>query len=307
VEEYPDSWDDYVGQTDVVQLLRCAAESARRRNEPMDHVLIACADGGVGKTALAHLVAKEIGSDLHVITEPLETSGIRKIVEEMQDFDVLFIDEVHRFKKVTWMHHLMQDRKITGRGGRLVAAPRITLIAATTEPNKLDPTVLSRFQYTPMLKPLTVDEAIALADQMSAKIFSAGLARPLSGCLRGVAIAANCNPRIMKQLLRTVRDLAATDHTDWVEGYGWRLDSALRFRGLHYDGLTVLALEYLRALQGFGGQAGKDTIAGTLGERDGLVGVERLLLSKGLIERDRAGRLLTRAGRQRLREEDEAA
>ena len=306
MEEYPDSWDDYIGQDQVKTLLRCAAESARRRSEPMDHVLIACPTGGVGKTALAHLVAHEIGSTLFKVAEAMETGAARHIIDTMHDFDVLFIDEIHRFKRVTWLHHLLQDGLITGRTGQLIPAPRITVIGATTAPHKLDETILGRFQYTPTLRELTDVEALRVAQSMAKQIFL-DVQLPLNGCLNGLASAANNNPRVIKQLLRTVRDLALTDHSRWVEGYGWDLGPTLELRGLYLDGLTDQGMDYLQTLESLGGQAGHNWIAGVLGERAGLATVERLLLSKGYIERDRGGRILTRTGRERILEEEGTA
>lgn len=305
---YPDDWKSFRGQAPVKELLQAAVSSARQRNEPMDHVLIHCSDGGMGKSALAHLVAKDLGSNLVIVSEAIETNAARRILDQMDDFDVLFLDEVHRFAKCTWLHHLMQEGKMTGRAGRLVDAPRITIIGATTDPNKLDDTILSRFQYIPVLKPYTLAEATGVAEVMASTIFVDSLRMPEHACLSAVAGAANHVPRVIEKLLRTLRDLALTGKTDWVEGFGWDLDRALQFRGLHLDGLSDLAVDYLKVLRQFNGQAGESTIAGVLGERAGLVTVERLLLSKGYIEREKTGRVLTRAGRNRIElEEDTAA
>lgn len=251
-------------------------------------------------TALAHLVAMELGSEMFAIAEFMDSGPARRLIDQMNDFDILYIDEIHRMKKATWLHHLMQDGKLTGRNGQLVPAPRITIIGTTTDPYMLDETILSRFQYTPNLKAYTLDEAIGVAEVMVKKIFVDGLRAPEGGCLAAVAAAANHNPRIIKQLLRTVRDLALCEKTPWIEDYGWDLALALEFLGLHLDGLNNLALDYLHVLRRFNGQAGHDTIAGVLGQKAGLVGVERLLLSKGYLERDRTGRILTRAGRERI-------
>jgi Holliday junction DNA helicase RuvB len=304
VSEYPTTWDDYIGQAKAKRALRIAAESARLRDVPMCHVLITCPDGGVGKTALATLVAMQLGSRLETISEPPDPTKFRSLILGMDDGDVLLIDELHRFAKVQYLHHLLQDGLVTGRDGVLEPAPAITVIGATTDVHDLHDTIVGRFQMRLDLEPYTTEEAVDIAKVMSRQIFD-GLRFPDDPCLEDIVEATNHNPRAIKQLLSTIRDEALVGETEWEEGYGWVIESALDTCNLRRDGLRDEHLAYLLLLKRMNGQAGLVNLAKQLGGKKAVEKIERLLFARDLVEPTSSGRQLTADGRDRVRHESD--
>jgi Holliday junction DNA helicase RuvB len=302
---YPRSWAEFVGQPEAKEQLRLAARSARARKAVADHTLFASPEQGVGKTSLALLFAKELRSD--IVVAPPTTSAEQALfrIEEMNDGDVFFIDEIHKVfdggkAKGEWLLQAMQDGVIPQRG-RLRPIPEVVFVAATTDVEKLPLPVRDRFARRPPIVPYTPAEATRIARVTARRLL--GDAPVHASTLGQVAAAANNNPREIGNLLKILRDLVTTRKVK--PGPGGRYDLALvfRYQGVTPDGLNQTAQDYLLAVrnQFHNGPVGERTIRDTLGVVN-VVQVERLLVRKGLLSKEAGGRKLTAAGIQRARE-----
>ncbi|MFN3283159.1 MAG: Holliday junction branch migration DNA helicase RuvB, partial [Pseudothermotoga sp.] len=168
----PHTLDDYIGQSEVKQKLKIAIQAAKMRNEPLDHILFA-GPPGLGKTTLAFVVAKEMGTNIYVTSGPvLERQGdIAAILSSLNDGDVLFIDEIHRINKAVEeiFYSALEDYKVdvligkgpTARSIRIGLKP-FTLIGATTRSGLLSSPLRNRFGMTLELQFYSVDELVQI-------------------------------------------------------------------------------------------------------------------------------------------------
>lgn len=291
--DVPASLADFVGQDQAIARLRMAIASAKARGARMDHVLLASGLHGVGKTTLAKLIAYEMGVGFLELSGAVSAEEARTALTGMGDGDVLFYDEIHLAvaggkAKAEWLLHLLQGGSITTGAGVQKMAD-VTVIAATTDAQRLPATLLSRFLLTPTLVPYDNDQA----DHVAASLASRMGVATTDAVLSAVARAANNSPREMKALLVTVRDQIAI-------GAGVDFEQVLAFAGRTSDGLDSIAQDYLMTLlvtcSGVGGQS---TIAGALGEPGPLGLTEQMLVQRGFIEIAPRGRVLTDAGAAR--------
>lgn len=309
LDGYPDTWDDFIGQTTAVAQLRVAAASARARHDSMPHVLLSSGQPGIGKTALALLIAKELGTEVRTVTGKVDNNAARLLLASMADRDVLFIDEAHQLvvggkAKAEWLLHYLQDGVLLGPRGP-EEQPRVTVIAATTDGGRIPETILSRFPLRPILEPYTDDEAFQIASRCAVKAFTPlGLLAPKASTVAAIARAGSHNPRTIKAIIENLRDLAVVDLESVFDGSDYDISQALTWLGLSADGLTATARRYLAILATeYDGQAGEAAIKGRLQEPGGLEHTERLLAEKGLIAFTKQGRTLTAAGINRARQE----
>ena len=310
---YPATWDDFIGQGQAKRQLQVAIESAKQRGVPLNHVLLASGEPGIGKTALALLTALSMETQIKMVSGKMKENEARIALAGMEDGDVLFMDEAHRLVQggkgnAEWILHLLADGVLMGpRGPEEQAA--ITVIAATTDAGKLPDTITSRFPLQPVLKPYTDDEAAIIGVRRAGALFDRPLPFPDADTLRAVARAGNNNPRTIGAILENLRDLAHVDLEtvcpDATENGGQQayvLDEALQWMGLTPDGLTEVACRYLVTLvDEFAGQAGEKAMQDRLQEA-GIQSVERTLMAKGLIAKTRQGRVATRDGILRAKE-----
>lgn len=305
--EYPKTWADYIGQDDAKRLLRVAAKSAKLRHTPLDHVLIAHPEPGVGKTALAGLIAREMDREVRVTAGQISKDQARVILGDMIDGDVWLIDEFHQLmdsgrKNAEWILHLLQDGVLPGPFG-MEEQPKITIIAATTDPQKLPPAILSRFPLRPQLESYSREDAAFMAYTMAKRILEEhGMPELSDDDALLLADAADGNPRKMKNLLGNLRDLTLCEEIELIEG---RYDIAgmLAFAGLTPDGLDKGAQDYLVALaRVFGGTAGERALDSHLKLPGGVKDVESALMKRNLLAKTSSGRTLTKAGIQRAKE-----
>jgi Holliday junction DNA helicase RuvB len=289
-----------IGQEVVREQLRIALEAARKRGEPLDHVLL---DGppGLGKTTLAHVVANEMQARLHVTSGPAVTrqGDLMMMLTQLDTGDVLFVDEIHRLHKVVeeFLYPALEDFRVdytteSGIGGRTVNFPlkRFTLVGATTRTGLLSGALHSRFGLFFHLQYYTIDELVRIVAR-NADLLSIPAERP---ALERLAARSRGTPRIVNRLLRRVRDFAD------VRGDG-RLtpavvDAALDILQIDKLGLDLLDRDYLTALIKHydGGPAGIEAIAASMGhERDTLEDVvEPYLLQIGFVIRTPRGRVV---------------
>lgn len=304
--EYPKRWRHYIGQGPAVRMLQVAAESARLRRQPLDHMLIAHPSPGIGKTALASLVSSEMKRPVRLISGKVTGAKARIVLSEMADRDVLVIDEAHRIAEgnkanAEWLLHLLQDGVLLGPLGPEVQ-PRITLIAVTTHPQKLPPAVLDRFMLVPPMQLYNTEEAARIAQLMGPRYLGDSLPKLSKAEATRIASAAGNNPRSIKRMLMSLRDMTITKALPLVKD---RYDIAglLAWHGITEDGLSPVAQQYLVALRNdFDGSAGAKALEERLQQPGGLVEVERLLQDRGLLVRTKQGRTLTQAGVTRARQ-----
>lgn len=293
---YPRNFTEFVGQETARSQLLAAMFSAAKRNAPMPHTLLASGTPGIGKSSLAKLIAFKLGVGFAELGGSVTAKDARPTLEAMKDRDVLFLDEVHQMvahgkRNAEWLLNLLQDGVLILPTG-VVELPKITVVAATTDAQKLPQTILDRFTIQPVLEPYTVQEAVQIAyvtcGRLQMHLEDAHLYR--------VATAADFNPRVMGRLLATIRDIqiADPDCEDPVV-------RALEWTGFSIDGLPRLAQDYLMLLYGYGGVASLPTMLAVLNESV-LTQTERVLVQRGFITVTQRGRELTTLGRDRAAE-----
>lgn len=297
----PQSFAQYIGQQGLIRKLRIAVEAAKRRNEPVEHVLLH-GPPGLGKTTLAHVVANEMGAAVHVTTGPAlsKPADLVGILTKLGQGDVLFIDEIHRLPAVVeeYLYSAMEDFKVdvtldAGMHARTITMPlpRFTLVGATTRMGLLTGPMRGRFGI-PLNLTFYTPEALHEILRQNAALLKLEYD---DSALWELARRSRGTPRIANRLLRSARDYAA------VEAHG-RLtvdvtQSALELDGVDGRGLDEQDRRFLKTLIEVydGGPAGVEALAATMGEEiDTLVDVvEPYLLQTGLITRTRQGRRAT--------------
>lgn len=302
--DYPEDWSDFIGQEKAKQQIKLAADSATIRSQPMDHILIASGTPGIGKTSLALLAARQMDANIRVVSGKVDAGAANILFAEMDDGDVLFIDEAHKMvdggkRDSEWLLHYLQDGVLLG-AYRQEWVPKVTVIAATTEAGRLPTTVVGRFPIRPQLTSYSEDEGALVAASLASKVLG-GLAElpTLENC-QSIATAGNCNPRAIRQVLVTVRDMAVTGMITCDPVTGYDMSAVLEWHGITEDGLDSAAQRYLTVLaRDFNGRAGQKTIEDRLQEPGGLAEVERVLVEKQLIAKTAAGRQITMTGARR--------
>jgi Holliday junction DNA helicase RuvB len=302
---YPDSWDGFIGQTQAKRMLKIAASSARKRNEPCEHVLLRGGTPGIGKTTLGLLMSAELGKHLKLVSGKVTVQQARFLLSEMEDGDVLLWDEIHMAvtggkSNAEWLLPFLEQGVIVGPNGP-EDTPKITVIGATTDAGRLPEAILTRFTKQPDLVEYTDIEAEFISTNMAQTIFGLALPWPSSEVHEQIARAANNNPRMIRTILVNLRDLAIAEDIEPEDG-AYDLTEVFEWIGLTRDGLTKQAQEYLLALkQTFGGKAGATAMKERLREPGGLAYTERLLMDKGYIVLGTGGRNMTGAGIKRVR------
>lgn len=303
---YPQSFPDFIGQETARSQILAAIGGAQVMDRPMDHLLLASGSPGVGKTALARLTTHKLGAGMVELSGLVNDKDAAAAVKVMEDGDVLFLDEIHRLfsqgkGRAEWLLTLLQDGELHLPTG-VVTAPKITVIAATTDKEKLPQTVLDRFVTQPILIPYTPDEGVKIAQSQARRLGFGGeyLPSPTTNqWLLAVSRATKQNPRRIGQLLATVRDVAlSTDLKNFDQEYGYDISLALKWNGLTEDGITRVGQDYLVGLLAYGGTAGISTLRALLGE-ELLIHTERELIQDGYIEITPRGRVLTDFGTER--------
>lgn len=304
---YVDDWDHFIGQRLAVEQLKIACASAKRRFQPLDHVLIAGGKPGIGKTTLAHLIAKELGVRLFKVSGKVTVNEARIVINDMRDRDILFYDEIHQAvtggrAQAEWMLPVLQDGVIMGPLGE-EDIPKITIIGATTDAGKLQRPIVERFTIRPTLVDYSDEEGAKIAWLNSCPIFAeAGMHGVSTDLAARVARTSNNVPRDINQILRQVRDIA---YVRDVKGnaYDDDFERALVFMHRTEDGLDYTMQRYLVSLlTEFGGSAGERAIQNRLQEPGGVAFQEAILLDKGLIAMTGRGRTLTASGIRRAKD-----
>lgn len=306
----PTSFDDYVGQAEVIANLRQSVRASKRGGWQLDHMLFA-GPAGLGKTSLAGVIAAELGGKLQATSAPaIEHKGaLASLLTTLGEGDVLFIDEIHAFKRevAECLYLAMEDRVIDMPAGKRVIRiplPKFTLLGATTHAGKLPKPLLDRFGVVWQLKPYTLPEMTTIVARSAGKL---GMGIDEEGATT-LGRAARGTPRIANRLLRRARDFVnGADEQGGLQPTDLMIGAALAQVVLAQLGIDPLGLEALdrRYLAIVADRpVGIEALCAELAEDRSTIenAVEPFLMQAGLVKRGAKGRLATAAGRQHLAE-----
>lgn len=304
----PRDFASYIGQERLKQNLQLAITAAKKRGEPLDHVLL-YGPPGLGKTTMASVIANEMGAQIRITSGPaIDRAGdLASLLTNLQDGDMLFIDEIHRLNRTVEevLYSAMEDFKLDIMIGKGPSArslrldlPRFTLIGATTRTGALAAPLRDRFGMLHRLEFYTPDE-IRQIIMRAAEILQVKIDE---NAARDLATRARLTPRIANRLLKRVRDYAD------VNGDGF-INKSINMQALNLLEIDELGLDpadrmLLAAIidNYRGGPVGVETLAALTAEERSTIEdfYEPYLMQIGLLERTPRGRKVTRKTYQHL-------
>ena len=297
----PSSFDEFVGQDDIITHLSIMIEAAKTSLRPLDHVLLA-GPPGLGKTSLASIIAREMGVNLSVPSGPaLERPGdLAAILSNLKDNDVLFIDEIHRLSRniEEVLYPAMEDFQfdiVIGKGPTArsvrIDLPKFTLVGATTRTGSITGPLRDRFGFFARVQYYTDENLIKIVERV-AKLDETNIT-PEAASL--IAKRGRGTPRIVQRLYRRVRDYCLVKHDSDINPEG--VNNACELFGIDEQGLDNSDRAYLECLTAtYSGRAvGVSTLAVTLGESNETIEdmIEPYLIINGFVERTSRGRVAT--------------
>lgn len=298
----PSRWDEYIGQENIKKNLQILLSAAKERNHPPEHLLF-YGPPGLGKTTLAHLIAKETSSQMRSTSGPaIEKVGdLASILTNLSPGDILFIDEIHRLNKSIEevLYPAMESRSldiIIGKGPSArtiqLELPAFTLIGATTRVAMLSSPLRSRFSGGVFrLEFYNPDEIIKIIKR-SADILGVSLSKIAA---EAIAERSRFTPRTANYLLKRARDYAQIQKKDIDEDV---VNEAFNLLGIDKAGLNSSDMALLKTIANKfrGGPVGLNTLAASLSEEEATIEEfnEPYLLQIGFLERTSRGRILTK-------------
>lgn len=297
----PKTFDDYIGQDRLKNNLKLAIDAAKKRGEPIDHVLL-YGPPGLGKTTMATVIANEMGTNIRVTAGPaIERAGdLASILTNLSDGDVLFIDEIHRLGRAVEevLYSAMEDFKLDIMIGKGPAArsvrldlPKFTIIGATTRTGALAAPLRDRFGLIHRLEFYTTDEISKIIER-AAKILESKIDPKAAKML---STRARLTPRIANRLLKRVRDYADVNGDGMIDEKTTKL--ALELLEVDELGLDPGDRNLLISIiENYGtNPVGLNTIAALTGDEATTIEdfYEPYLLQIGFIERTPRGRRVT--------------
>lgn len=299
----PQKMDDYIGQSKAKETLKVYIEAAKRRNDPLDHVLF-YGPPGLGKTTLAGVIANEMGTHMKVTSGPaIEKPGdMAAILNGLSDGDVLFVDEIHRLNRQVEevLYPAMEDYCIDimiGKGPTAKSIrldlPKFTLVGATTRAGLLSAPLRDRFGVINRLEFYSVEELVQII-MHSAKILQVEIE---PGGAKEMARRSRGTPRLANRVLKRVRDFAQVRFDGIITEEV--ANQALDLLDVDKLGLDRIDRNLLMTMidKFGGGPVGLDTLAAATGEDPGTIEDvnEPYLIKNGLINRTPRGRVVTPA------------
>jgi Holliday junction DNA helicase RuvB len=304
----PRDFASYTGQERLKQNLKLSIDAAKKRGEPLDHVLLH-GPPGLGKTTMASVIANEMGAQIRITSGPaIERAGdLASLLTNLQDGDILFIDEIHRLNRTVEevLYSAMEDFKLDIMLGKGPSArslrldlPKFTIIGATTRTGSLAAPLRDRFGMIHRLefyKPNEIQQII----ERAAAILNVKIDKPAAAEL---AKRSRLTPRIANRLLKRVRDYAD------VNGDGI-IDTVLSYKALELLDVDELGLDtadrmlLAAIIENYdGGPVGVETLAAVTAEERSTIEdfYEPYLMQIGLLERTPRGRKVTRKTYQHL-------
>lgn len=298
----PKIWNEYIGQNNIKKNLKILLGAAKERQEPVEHLLF-YGPPGLGKTTLAHIIAKEMGSNLKISSGPtIEKVGdLASVLTNLSDGDILFIDEAHRLNKTVEevLYPAMEERMldiIIGKGPSArtiqLELPSFSLVAATTRIALLSPPLRSRFSGGTFRLEFYNEEEISQIIKRSSDILGVKIEE---NAIKEIASRSRFTPRTANRLLKRCRDFAQINKKSVIDFDS--VDKTFELLEIDKNGLEMPDINVLKIIinKFNGGPVGLQTLAAAISEDTSTIEEvsEPYLIQLGFIERTPRGRIAT--------------